>query len=91
VVLVVPLIGFRLVPRARTRRLGVAGNPLEDLGHLDRPEGIILRGRWLPRAEPERMMTGAHDGCTRRVLVGYNHAAYSGLGPLPLFAISRTS
>jgi hypothetical protein len=28
----------------------VAGNPLEDVGALARPEGVMVRGRWLDRA-----------------------------------------
>lgn len=27
------------------------GNPLEDVGHLQRPDGVMLRGRWLVRDE----------------------------------------
>jgi imidazolonepropionase-like amidohydrolase len=29
----------------------VAGNPLEDTARLVRPEGVMVRGRWLDRAE----------------------------------------
>ncbi|RPI60826.1 MAG: amidohydrolase, partial [Lysobacterales bacterium] len=32
----------------------VAGNPLEDVAALARPEGVMVRGRWLDRAEIDR-------------------------------------
>jgi imidazolonepropionase-like amidohydrolase len=27
------------------------GNPLEDLAHIERPGGVMVRGRWLPRTD----------------------------------------
>jgi imidazolonepropionase-like amidohydrolase len=32
------------------------GNPLEDVGRVGRPLGVMVRGRWLPRAELERRL-----------------------------------
>ena len=32
----------------------VAGNPLDDVAALARPEGVMVRGRWLDRAELDR-------------------------------------
>jgi imidazolonepropionase-like amidohydrolase len=30
------------------------GNPLEDVGHLARRSGVMVRGRWIPASEIER-------------------------------------
>jgi imidazolonepropionase-like amidohydrolase len=27
------------------------GNPLEDLAHIERPAGVMVSGRWLPRTD----------------------------------------
>jgi Amidohydrolase family len=35
----------------RADLLLVGGNPLDDLRHVSRPEGVMLRGRWLPASE----------------------------------------
>jgi hypothetical protein len=32
------------------------GNPLQDLGAMKRPHGVLVRGRWLPRVELDRML-----------------------------------
>lgn len=43
----------------------VEGNPLEDLGALQRRAGVMVRGRWLPRAEIQRRLdaiAAAHGG-----------------------------
>jgi imidazolonepropionase-like amidohydrolase len=34
----------------------VAGNPLRDVGALARPDGVMVRGRWLDRAELDRRL-----------------------------------
>ncbi len=31
-------------------------NPLQDIGHVARPAGVMVRGRWLPREEIERRL-----------------------------------
>jgi imidazolonepropionase-like amidohydrolase len=38
-----------VVPGARADLVLVEGNPLEDLGRLRDPAGVMVRGRWLPR------------------------------------------
>jgi len=40
----------------RADLLLVAGNPLEDLGVLRHPEGVMVRGRWLPREVLDEML-----------------------------------
>ncbi len=35
----------------------VSGNPLEDVTVLARPQGVMVRGRWLDRAEIDRGLT----------------------------------
>jgi imidazolonepropionase-like amidohydrolase len=32
------------------------GNPLDDVGVLARPAGVMVRGRWLDRAELDRRL-----------------------------------
>jgi imidazolonepropionase-like amidohydrolase len=34
----------------------VEGNPLEDVSRMSDPAGVMVRGRWLPRAELRRML-----------------------------------
>ena len=41
---------------ARADLVLVRGNPLESLDGLRRPVGVMVRGRWLPAAELERML-----------------------------------
>lgn len=36
----------------------VDGNPLEDIGKVSNPVGVLARGRWLPAAELRRMLDG---------------------------------
>lgn len=38
-----------IVPGARADLILVEGNPLEELGHLQDPAGVMVRGTWLPR------------------------------------------
>lgn len=33
------------------------GNPLEDLGHLENPDGVMVRGRWLSREEIDEQLS----------------------------------
>jgi imidazolonepropionase-like amidohydrolase len=40
----------------RADLLLVEGDPLEDLSRLRRPTGVVLGGRWLPRAELDRLL-----------------------------------
>lgn len=41
----------------------IGGNPLEDIGHLAQPDGVMARGRWFPREQLERMLeTLASEG-----------------------------
>jgi imidazolonepropionase-like amidohydrolase len=40
----------------RADLLLVEGDPLADLSRLRRPAGIVLGGRWLPRAELDRLL-----------------------------------
>jgi Amidohydrolase family len=40
----------------RADLLLVAGNPLEDLGTLKRPMGVMVRGRWLPREKLDELL-----------------------------------
>lgn len=37
----------------------VRGDPLEDVANASRIDGVMVRGRWLPRAELERMLESA--------------------------------
>ncbi len=39
----------------------LAGNPLEDITHTERIEAVSLGGRWLPKAELERMIRRARE------------------------------
>ena len=49
---------FGLVaPGHRADLLLLAGNPLEDLAHASRREGVMLRGRWIPEKEIQERLT----------------------------------
>jgi imidazolonepropionase-like amidohydrolase len=48
----------RIAPGMRADLLLVAGNPLDDITRLREPVGVMARGRWYPRPELERMLTG---------------------------------
>jgi len=37
----------------------LAANPLDDIAHTRRIDGVVLRGRWLPREELDRMLERA--------------------------------
>jgi imidazolonepropionase-like amidohydrolase len=43
----------RVAVGARADLLLLRGNPLEDVSHVSRPEGVMVRGRWLGREEIE--------------------------------------
>ncbi len=45
----------RIAPGARADLLLVEGNPLEQLAYLRHPRGVMVRGRWLPQRELERI------------------------------------
>lgn len=34
------------------------GNPMEDISRISRPAGVMVRGRWLPQSELQRMLDG---------------------------------
>lgn len=40
----------------------VEGNPLEDVSRMSDPAGVMVRGRWLPRAELRRMLDEVPGG-----------------------------
>jgi hypothetical protein len=49
----------RLVVGAPADLVLVNGDPLADLARLRRPEGVMVRGRWLPREELDAMLLRA--------------------------------
>jgi hypothetical protein len=40
----------------RADLLLVDGNPLQDIGRISRPLGVMARGRWMPQSELQRML-----------------------------------
>lgn len=55
----------RIAPGLSADLILAAGNPLEDISQLARPDGVMLRGRWLDRAELDRglaAIAARHDG-----------------------------
>jgi imidazolonepropionase-like amidohydrolase len=46
-----------LAPSRRADLLLLDHNPLESLSALDRPAGVMVRGRWLPRDRLEEMLS----------------------------------
>jgi imidazolonepropionase-like amidohydrolase len=48
----------RIAPGMRADLLLVGGNPLDNIARLREPVGVMARGRWYPRAELQRMLTG---------------------------------
>jgi imidazolonepropionase-like amidohydrolase len=42
------------------------GNPLEDISNTRRIHSVMLRGRWLPREELDRMLRGVAERAARR-------------------------
>jgi hypothetical protein len=46
----------RIAPGQRADLLLLEGNPLEDIAVLGEPQAVVLRGRWLPRAEIDAMV-----------------------------------
>jgi imidazolonepropionase-like amidohydrolase len=46
-----------VTPGLRADLLLLEGDPLADVAHAARPAGVMVRGRWLPRAELDRMLT----------------------------------
>ena len=53
------------------------GNPLEDVSNAARIAGVMLRGRWLPRAELDRRMEDLAAGYSRP------RDRFAGMPPLP--------
>ena len=45
-----------VAPGARADLLLVRGDPLDDVAHLRDPAGVMVRGRWLPRAELDALL-----------------------------------
>jgi imidazolonepropionase-like amidohydrolase len=48
----------RIALGMRADLLLVEGNPLDDITRLRAPVGVMARGRWYPRVELQRMLTG---------------------------------
>src|SRR5262249_27631234 len=53
------------------------GNPLETVENVARISGVVLRGRWLPKAEPRGMLEGQAESYRRPP------RRFAGLPPLP--------
>ena len=53
-VLGLPLDGGTIEPGMRADLVLLAGNPLQDAGHIAQPVGVMTAGRWLDRARIER-------------------------------------
>jgi hypothetical protein len=60
-------LGGRIVAGAPANLVLVRANPLADLALLERPVGVMVRGRWLDRAELDRGLEAAR----RRVQVAH--------------------
>lgn len=45
-----------VAPGARADLILTDGNPLDDVGAVAHPKGVMVRGRWLPRSELARML-----------------------------------
>ena len=37
------------------------GNPVEDVANVRKQSGVMLRGRWFPLSELQRMLKAIHD------------------------------
>jgi hypothetical protein len=48
----------QVVSRQRADLLLVDGNPLQDLSVLRKPEGVMIRGRWLSASDLQKMLDG---------------------------------
>jgi imidazolonepropionase-like amidohydrolase len=55
----------------------VDGNPLNNVAHVGRISGVVLRGRWLPRAELQAMLDNQAESYRRPT------SRFAGLPPLP--------
>ncbi|MCA1560539.1 MAG: amidohydrolase family protein [Acidobacteria bacterium] len=53
-------------PGRRADLLLVDGNPLDDVANVARLAGVMIRGRWLPAAELQRMLNELADSYSRR-------------------------
>jgi hypothetical protein len=42
------------------------GNPLQDIARIARPLGVMTRGRWMPRAELQRMLDGVQPSYAKQ-------------------------
>jgi tetratricopeptide (TPR) repeat protein/putative transposon-encoded protein len=43
------------------------GNPLQDIASISRPLGVMARGRWMPRAELQRMLSEVPAGYAKQL------------------------
>jgi imidazolonepropionase-like amidohydrolase len=46
----------RIAPGQRADLILVDGNPLQDLGNMEKRSGVMIRGRWIPQAEIEKRL-----------------------------------
>ena len=51
-----------VAPGKRADLVLLRANPLEDVGNVDSIEGVMVAGRWLPRAEIDRRLQTVADG-----------------------------
>jgi imidazolonepropionase-like amidohydrolase len=54
-----------VAPGARADLLLLDGNPLADVANTERIAGIMLRGRWLPAADLQRIRDQSNTGWRR--------------------------
>ena len=47
----------------------LTANPFDDIAHTQRIEGVMLRGRWLPRKELDELLNHAAEVLSRAVLL----------------------
>ncbi|MBA2304942.1 MAG: amidohydrolase family protein [Acidobacteria bacterium] len=64
-------------PGRRADLLMLDGNPLDDVAHVGRPSGVMIRGKWLPAAALHRMLDELADSYSRRT------ASFSDMPALP--------
>ena len=51
-----------VAPGKRADLVLLRANPLDDVGNVDSIEGVMVAGRWLPRAEIDRRLQAVADG-----------------------------
>ena len=44
----------------------VDGNPLDDIGNTQKIAGVVVNGRYLSRAELDKMLAGVEEAATRK-------------------------